>query len=622
MKRVLFRHILFLLLGLYASCSHDIVDTTGNLSGVISDSRTGAFVSGVSVTLTPTGKSVTTGSDGKYEFRNLESQEYFVSVGKEGYESDKKSVFVQSGEDNNLDFKLVPSKGELQLSQSTIDFGNKNTTLTFDIANIGKAPLLWELSEDITWLSCNPTSGTIQQGEKTSVILNVDRTGLKQGSYSQTIAVSSNGGSANIRVSMSVQGLAVSVSPEKLDFGSTTTAMELSIVNESDGNISYTLSPSNEWIKLSQSAGTFSKTESVTVSVDRTSLSGGDYSGSLTLTVGENNINIPVMMNIPSKEKPTITIQLVEDITFNSAVFKGAIAKTGSSRVYRHGFCWSVNENPDINSSNTCNLGDSEKAKDFTYIATDLAPNTTYYVRAYAENMEGISYSNLIKFSTTGTPQPAEVETGNVSGIRANSAQVSGNIIHIGNTDGIIQYGHVWSTTPNPTTTNKKTELGRTESTGAFNSALTELSPNTTYYVKAYAINSVGTSYGKEISFTTLLEDVTFSITSISNITYNSATCHVSIKSSGGHIVAERGVCWSKSKNPTTADNSVRSDSAADNYSVDITGLAEYTLYHVRAYVRTADDNIFYSNDITFTTTENSVNIDRSDFGEDNNWTR
>ena len=621
MKHVLLRYSILLFSLLIISCTKDIVDTTGNLIGVISDSRSGAFLSGVSVALSPIGKTITTGVDGKYEFRDIESQEYSISASKSGYNADKKTVFVQAGNDTNLDFQLTPSTGNLVLSQNSIDFGNEITTLTFDISNNGNAALIWQLSEDASWMSCNPTSGTTQVGEKSSVIVNVDRKGLERGNYSQTIAVSSNGGSGIIDVNMSVQGLMISISPEELDFGSTTTSMELNITNNGSGSISYTLTPSNNWIKLSRSTGTFTKTENITVSVDRTSLSNGDHSGNLTLTIGEDKVNIPVRMNIPSREKPTVALQIVDNVTYSSVRFKGAIANIGSSKVSRHGFCWATSEEPTVSSKGICNFGDSEKAKDFTYSANSLQPNTYYYVRAYAENTEGISYSNQIKFQTKGTPQLPTVETGIVSSITSSQAQVIGNVISLGNIDELIQYGHVWGTKQLPTTSNSKTQLGNTETTGTFNSTLTGLAPNTLYHVRAYAVNSVGTSYGKEISFTTSYADVVVNTENINNITHRAATCSASIASKGGHTIIERGVCWGVSVNPTLNGSHKASTSNSDTFTANISGLSESTTYHIRAYAKTSDGKTFYGNDVAFSTTARGVKIDKNGYGEDSNWT-
>lgn len=606
-----------------SSCSpEDIIDTTGNLIGEVCDSRNGQTLSGVSVALSPTGVTYTTGTDGRYEFRNIQSQNYTVSVKKEGYQEDKKTIFVPAGQDANLDFQITPLTGNLKLSQTTMDFGNDASTLAFDIENVGEAALVWELSEDASWITCSPTSGTISKGEKTSVIVKVDRKGLERGNYSQTIAVSSNGGSGIISVNMAVQGLMVKVSPEELDFGSTTSSLELNLINNGSGSISYTLIASNEWIKLSHTTGNFTKTENITVSVDRSVLSEGNHSGNLVLTIGEENITIPVRMNIPSKEKPTVTLQLIDQITFSSAYLKGAIASIGSQRVIKHGFCWDTIEEPTISSQGVCNLGDSEKAKDFSYTPTSLSSNTIYYVRAYAENTEGISYSNQLKFQTKGTPQLPSVETGIISSIESNQANASGNIISLGNTEEISQFGHVWGIKSAPTILGNKTELGITSNTGGFNSTLTDLTPNTQYYVRAYAINSVGTSYGEEVVFTTQYADAVVETNSINNITHNAATCYGNITSTGGHSVYERGFCWNTLSNPSLSNNSIVSTSSTNDFAANLTGLAENTTYHVRAYIKTSEGNIFYGNDIAFSTKTKDIKIEKAGYGEDNNWTR
>ena len=86
---------------------------------------------------------------------------------------------------------------------------------------------------------------------------------------------------------------------------------------------------------------------------------------------------------------------------------------------------------------------------------------------------------------------------GNVANTTATSG---GNITANGGTT-VTQRGVVWSTSPNPTTANNQSSDG--SGTGNYTSNLTGLSSNTTYYVRAYAINSAGTAYGNQLSFTT-----------------------------------------------------------------------------------------------------------------------
>jgi uncharacterized protein (TIGR02145 family) len=108
--------------------------------------------------------------------------------------------------------------------------------------------------------------------------------------------------------------------------------------------------------------------------------------------------------------------------------------------------------------------------------------------------IDSITYSN-------NQSELAILSTVAVNNITSNSAISGGNIINAGNS-AITQRGVCWNTSPNPTTANNATNDG--SGTGSFSSNLTGLADNTTYYVRAYAINSTGTAYGNEIYFTTI----------------------------------------------------------------------------------------------------------------------
>lgn len=604
------------------SCAKDIVDLQGNISGTVFDSRTHEPLSGVLMTLSPGGKTVATGAVGQFMFHSLEPGNYTLQAMKTDYKSDTNSVSVLAGETANVDFQLTPSIAGLSISQGTLDFGNTSTTLTLDLKNTGNAVLKWQASEDASWLTCIPASGEIQAGESASIVVNVDRTGLDRGSYSQTIAIASNGGSEVVKVNMSVQGVSMSVSPESLDFGSVASSMQMTLTNTGTGSISYTLSPNKDWVKVSKASGTFSTSEVITVSVNRDGFSEGNYEAAITIRVNDENRTVDVRMNIPSKEKPTVSLTAVSNETFNTAVFKGSVVTVGSSKVTARGFCWNTQENPDINNGNKCNLGDCEVAEDFSYTATSLNPSTEYYVRAYAENIEGIAYSNQIKFMTKGTPRLADIETGTVTAIQSSQALASGNILNLGNVDEINDYGHVWSLKANPTVNDLKNSLGRTSSVGTYNTTITGLEPNKTYHVRAYATNSVGTAYGKDVKFTTALADLKIKTSDVKNVTYSSAVCGGKITDFGGNKVTECGVCYALTSNPTIESNIAKAATNAATYSVTITGLKEACVYHVRAYAKTESGSIYYGDDIVFSTADKDVHIGIGGFGEDKNWTR
>lgn len=135
---------------------------------------------------------------------------------------------------------------------------------------------------------------------------------------------------------------------------------------------------------------------------------------------------------------------------------------------------------------------------------TNLIPSTTYTYRVYAYNNTGNSstFSNEIAI-TTNTPITKPILTTTTpSSITKNSAISGGNISNDGGA-AITARGIVWGTATNPTIANTTKTLDGI-GTGIFSSNIQNLTPSTTIYARAYATNSAGTSYGNEITITTL----------------------------------------------------------------------------------------------------------------------
>ena len=136
----------------------------------------------------------------------------------------------------------------------------------------------------------------------------------------------------------------------------------------------------------------------------------------------------------------------------------------------------------------------------YSSILYGLNPNTNYYVRAYATNASGTAYGNLLSFTTTGSVTIPSIICTPVSSITQTSAMSGGNVISNGGAS-VISRGVCWSMQQNPTISDLKTIDGL--GNGAFNSQITGLSPYTTYFLRAYATNIVGTAYSNEITFST-----------------------------------------------------------------------------------------------------------------------
>ena len=305
----------------------------------------------------------------------------------------------------------------------------------------------------------------------------------------------------------------------------------------------------------------------------------------------------PVDSFYASNGLPIVTTTTITSITNTGATSGGHVTYDGGSTVTSRGVCWSTTQNPTISNSKT---SDGTGVGIYVSYLTSLSAGTLYYVRSYATNSVGTSYGNQLNFTTTTSP--ATVTTTAITNITSTSATSGGNVSSDGGST-VTARGVCWSTSINPTISNSHTNNG--SGTGSFTSNITGLSPFTTYYVRAYATNSNGTSYGSQLSFITIAS-ATVTTTAITSITQTTATSGGNVTSDGGSSVTARGVCWSTSVNPTTADSKTTDGTGTGVFISSITGLVAGTIYHVRAYV-TNSVGTSYGSDISFTT--NSVPI-------------
>lgn len=223
----------------------------------------------------------------------------------------------------------------------------------------------------------------------------------------------------------------------------------------------------------------------------------------------------------------------------------------------------------------------------YYWSSTENTPST-----AWSQNFSnGTQYDNYGKQNTFNVRPvrafPATrfipvIATSSVTNITHYTATCGGNVTSDGGAI-VTTRGVCWSTSPNPTTGSNHTTDG--SGTGTFASSLTGLSASTLYYVRAYAINTIGTAYGNETTFLTPNPvPPTVGTYPGTNITMTTATSGGIVTSDGGAPVTGRGVCWSLSPNPSLADSHTNDGTGAGIYVSNITGLVEATHYYVRAY--------------------------------------
>lgn len=194
------------------------------------------------------------------------------------------------------------------------------------------------------------------------------------------------------------------------------------------------------------------------------------------------------------------------------------------------------------------------------------------------------------------------VTTTVISYITQTSAYCGGVVTSVSN-NPVTARGICWSTNPQPTLNDFYTIDGA--GVGSFTGLMSGLTPNTTYYARAYATNSLGTAYGMAVSFTTndvtaVAELPTVITSPVTNIIQNHANCGGMVTADGGAPVTARGVCWNTTGNPSVTGQHSTDGSGLGEFTSNIAGLTVNTTYYVRAYA-TNSAGTAYGEVISFT---------------------
>ncbi len=236
-------------------------------------------------------------------------------------------------------------------------------------------------------------------------------------------------------------------------------------------------------------------------------------------------------------------------------------------------------------------------ATDTTHVSTAVAKTINsgkkIYLRVYPwvdndPNVKSGKYVDLqniiIKGTVTGvTADPPTVTTTAVTNISTSFVTSGGNVPSDGGSP-VTARGVCWDTTSSPTIANDKTSDGT--GSGTFVSQATGLKSGTTYYLRAYATNMAGTSYGNEVSFTTLDSTLVPTVTTaaVSNIMVQTAQCGGNVTEWGGDTVLVKGIVWNTAGNPTLSDSKTENGSGLGSYTSILYPLDANTTYYVRAY--------------------------------------
>ena len=290
------------------SCAENIPELTGSIQGVVKDYNTGALLSNCQIALSPGGKTAITGSDGMYEFNDLEQDSYTISFSKAGYEEATQTVKVVAGETASVNVTLK-AKSPFAASSSKLDFGDLSTTMELYFFNNSDETTSFTISNVPMWASVSHTSGSVSAGGNMPVTVQVNRDAVDYGTHTQVLSVA--------------------------------------------------------------------------------------YKGKVSGT-----INVTVQMQKVQLSAPKVGIGVAaENVTQNEFTIEGELLATGGAEVTSYGHCWSLTSNPTIDNYKKDNGATTSIGK-FKTTVTELTPGTSYYVRAFATNQYGTTYSQEIVVTT------------------------------------------------------------------------------------------------------------------------------------------------------------------------------------------------------------------------------
>lgn len=257
-----------------------------------------------------------------------------------------------------------------------------------------------------------------------------------------------------------------------------------------------------------------------------------------------------------------------------------SITANGRLEVVEKGFCFGKTAQPTIDDEKiVCGSGDGSFQGKITI--TDLDVSSTYFIRPYATNAKGTGYGE--EFSTSTEDGLPSIESLGAGSIKATSASLGGRLISNGGYE-VTERGVCWDKDGTPSVEDNYKFIDGQETINYWID-VDGLSPNTKYYMRAYAKNKHGIAYGGIESFTT--KDGLPSVET-TQVKYGTTIleCYGNVTKDGGFPIIRRGFCYSTHSKPTLDDKfELSTSNIVGEYSLTIDNLEEGTTYYVRAFV-------------------------------------
>lgn len=586
------------------SCTDNIEEpkNTGGITGVVADKTTGDPISTVSLNLSPGGKKTVTGSDGSFQFTELDAGSYTIDLEKEGYKKESSSVVVFEGKQTESHLLLERVASVIKADRDVLDFGDNAgvTQLSVSIVNSGFLDLHWSVSWDsqVKWIRevlgpDGKSEGTLGFGKTASLVIRIDRDALANGYNETVIVIWSDNGRSELKVTATGADRRMATTNVWPVTDIQTTSATLNAEVTSKGSPEYTergFVISTSTIDAEADIAGLRKVSVALNSELKYSATVNELSKGVRYYVRAYAINaIGTKLSTNQVDFTTIeTITSVKtldysalDVINGTVQFNGQIEVAGQPVYTEKGFVYNTSGEPTIDNGTKVTVSGNGSGE-YSYSCAGLSSQTTYYVRAYAIQNNAVIYGTTINFSTN--QDATEVKTSGATSITATSATLNGSVTKAGIPE-FTERGFCYSksnTSPELSDT-KKVVTGNT--TGNYSATIDGLSYNTTYYYRAYAMQNGKPVYGGVVSFTTEFTKTEVTTSGATNVTPSSATLNGAISKKGSPTYTEKGFCYSTSSSPTINDTKVTvSGTGEGNYSTNISGLSYNTAYYYRAY--------------------------------------
>lgn len=244
----------------------------------------------------------------------------------------------------------------------------------------------------------------------------------------------------------------------------------------------------------------------------------------------------------------------------------------------------------------------SLNGKSYTVSITGLEAGTLYYYCYIADFGAMTDWHSEVYTFTTATELPI-VQTLEVLMIDSLMARVKGAVSYEGGAT-VTERGVCWNDYGDPTTDDNRL-VHAENGLGEYTCKLTGLEPFTKYYVRAYAKNTCGTSYGAVLDLVTGAEVNLPTVVTVgmNDVSVTTASCLCNVVDDGGAPVYERGACWGIDPNPNIASYVYADGGGLGDYVIGLNELDANTTYYVRAYAKNSK-GINYGETICFSTLE------------------